>query len=249
MKINQVLERVLLEDESEEELEYDQQKVQIGRMIAKVLIEKCQPWLKNNSLNPTEHTIFYRGLDTDEGFYTIRPIRKDRRPRDSLQITHDTVIQLIKEVAKRKGVPDPENVANRHNAAFVTKHAGTAMDYGKPYVFVPIGEYRTTYIEAVDDLMTDLNALGRAISSRLDIESTNGPGTGIVAKVLNDPKGKKMFMKYAGKELDKRVYFDSNDLSIMEREELLIKAENGLYFEHTFLGYVLLALEKEGYKQ
>lgn len=108
--------------------------------LAAVIKRQAKPWL---AASENGKFIVYRGV---EGIYRdaggnarpsfVLPIRTDRKPLHSSDLQH----RIFNAIISLAG-----GYANRTNSAFVTPKRETAMSYGAPYVFVPLGNFRYTH--------------------------------------------------------------------------------------------------------
>lgn len=103
----------------------------------------CRQWLL-----ASDGKIVYRGIkSTVDDVAFIRKVRTDRRPKDSTGPRH----LILNELMNRVG-----NV-NRENSAFVTSDLDTASYHGRPYVFLPVGNFEYAWSPKFNDWTTNFD--------------------------------------------------------------------------------------------
>jgi hypothetical protein len=123
--------RVIIPSENSDELskEIDELVMFIKR--------HCQPWLKQSG-----NRMVYRGTEAKTSAPAfVKPVRKDRKPRDSTQAQHEFMNKIISICG---------GVANRSNSAFVTGDS-FVTGYGDIYVVFPVGDFHYTWSKKVYD--------------------------------------------------------------------------------------------------
>ncbi len=135
----------------------------MAQQVVAYMRANAKPWLaqtKNGAL------MVYRGIEDDRvtAHAFTQNIRQDRRPKDTDQQRH---------MAFNKVIAAAGGVANRSNAAFVSGDKSTAEAYGRPFVFVPVGDFRYTwspeYADWTQDFETyDLSELVSNVNPKKD---------------------------------------------------------------------------------
>lgn len=209
--------------------------------------QKCGPWLDQYGW---DNVMLYRSSrEWSAETYGIKPIRVDRKPKSTHWAIQDILVEMIIEEARRQGVSDPEGVANRNNSAFCYVGSGDWF-YGKPNVFFPVGEFRTTYIEGVTDLYGPLpnTFKGRIPQLAFDddrIAQAYRKEDGVTADEAKEKieQSKEQFENVYIKD---KVVFDSlkNFFGHTEErsEEVLVKASAGLYVNPELMDLVIQRL-------
>lgn len=106
---------------------------------------------KSNRSNPSYASLVFRGYFShklDDYYLDIKGFnkkktRKDRRPTDTAPIVQDRIDSRFENLF---------GIRLRSNSSFTTKKPAFAQNYGKPYIFFPIGDYRFFYNEKIRDL-------------------------------------------------------------------------------------------------
>lgn len=107
--------------------------LQKGQKLAEYIKQNCAPWL-NAVGNPK--LAVYRGFGKSGRLAFTRPVRHDRRPRDTKQAEHKKMQMMISALGLK---------ANRENSAFVSGCEYQASEYGEVFVVLPIGEFNYTW--------------------------------------------------------------------------------------------------------
>lgn len=119
--------------------------------IAKILRRDCKPFLK-------EKTSFWRGIEKRKTKdIEIFPSRQERRPKD----TTKEVQKLLDRLFKKKFGWRP-----RSTGIFTLRYKVSVMEYGKPYLFFPIGRFKFLYSSQITDLYNRLYFALRIFSER-----------------------------------------------------------------------------------
>ena len=107
----------------------------IGKKIAEFILKNCQQWLRESG---DGEFVVYRGVRGMTGKkYFTKPIRTDRRPKDSSESQH-RFFQMLLHAAGA--------TADRENSAFVISREGIAEQYGDAFVFMPVGDFDYTFL-------------------------------------------------------------------------------------------------------
>lgn len=120
--------------------------------VVRYIQQHCKPWLQESGLK-----MVWRGDGSfpKEKDVTIKTLRQDRRPRDSLRKHHDDLNRSIEINGK---------IANRSNGMFVTGDRRTAQTYeGVLVVAFPVGKFNYTWSPVIGDAAEDFNNEHRAI--------------------------------------------------------------------------------------
>jgi len=127
--------------------EYLKETIEIKTQIGDMIQKNCQPYLKEIEKNNIIKFL-YRG--TDESIPDIRKKtpRKNRKPRDTYQGLHDMMDDYFRKFYGWKA---------RSEGVFVIGHRKPIRtnNYGKPYIFVPIGKYEYLWNPNVEDLYAE----------------------------------------------------------------------------------------------
>lgn len=184
---------------------------------AALINEKCQPFLLSDWKDG--ENIFYRSVRNIKGVYREVDIRTDRKPSNTPASVHNALVEAVIKAAKSQGVPDYNNVANRHNSAFCQLN-GINLIYGDPFLFFPVGEYRTTYIKGVRDMFTVMPT-----------------------KMRYDEPDQDMINNFI-KKLVKEKFFVFDSIDGIEREEVMVKASSGIYVAHRHEEEIISAINE-----
>lgn len=201
--------------------------------IVQFIQENCQPYLQ---ANPNLRSL-YRGVPDGPMVFT-KPVRPNRRPRDSFRPVHNFMNLLIHKAGK---------TADRTNSVFAigtkvdTDGTGTDMAtyYGTPYVIFPIGNFHYTWSTEIKDFYVAWDPSKFHTPSRFNI--------------FNDENKKRMPEFSNGREqltlddprLDQQVIsmlvnsFKGDDgtldQAIASKHEIMIQASSVLYVQSTFI--------------
>lgn len=110
--------------------------------IIQLLNEKCTPFLKDIVKKGKDMPVIYSGRNDTRDWF-IKPVRKDRIPKDTPLHIHDKLDDAFNRKFGFKA---------RSNALFVTGRKGTATGYGKAYMIFPIGKFKYLYNDDIKDL-------------------------------------------------------------------------------------------------
>ena len=108
----------------------------------KNVLKDIQPWLNEiGGLKNLDKQIIYRGTDHPDD--TIRQVRRDRKPLDTVPLIAGMVDDWFLE-----------NYAHRYRtqALFVTNDIGTANRFGEPVIILPIGKFNYVWSKKTNDL-------------------------------------------------------------------------------------------------
>jgi len=112
--------------------------------IEKVLKEQCRPYIIETKASPN---FLYRGVDELLTRYIIRKPRMDRRPTD----TPVNVSNRVDDMFQKKFGWRP-----RSQGVFAVASPELASEYGRPYIFVPLGKYEYLWSPKVEDMYATL---------------------------------------------------------------------------------------------
>lgn len=118
-----------------------------SNILAEKLKKDCAPFIEEMA----KHRAFmYRGTMKDTEDYTIKGVRKNRKPRNTESDISDEIDSLfLNRFGKRL----------RMETVFATAREQDASTYGDTYLFFPIGDYTYYWNEEVDDLFGVLDSL------------------------------------------------------------------------------------------
>lgn len=122
--------------------------MRFSEKITEYIATKCDPWLQ--AIDGPDDRV-YRGIPIKKAksdLVAILPVRSDRKPRDTHPDRHALFDAMLELVGSK---------ANRSNSAFVTGKFSEAVEYGQPYVFIPIGEFSYTWSPIYSDWTNDLS--------------------------------------------------------------------------------------------
>jgi hypothetical protein len=130
----------------------------VGKKTAAYILKYCQPWLK-----AAKGQIAFRGIQYDKSLAFTRPVRPNRRPKDSPEETHEFFNKLITLAG---------GVANRNNSAFITTSEYTANIYGTRYVVFPVGQFDYTYAMSYYDWYEEDDKIWEEFGSIMERQPT-----------------------------------------------------------------------------
>jgi hypothetical protein len=181
--------------------------------------ENCGPWLSqtNNGAHKVYRGLGYESVATGEsvpGDYPKdlvfkKPIRPDRRPLGS-KTYREIYNKLLKDIGAK---------AKRENSVPVTSDEEQSVQFGVPYVFMPIGNFHYTWSEVLIDW------------GSFDLEDPNE------FEEFHDEENPELTFEEAMYEyLRPTIRFDQfgpSDLihAIQSDHELFIAADYGLYID------------------
>ena len=131
------------------------------------ILDKCQPFLKDvvKKKKGKGIPIMYSGRKDSRDWF-IKPVRKDRKPKDMPLNIHQTLDDAFN---KKFGF------RARSNAIFVTGSEKLTRQYGNPYIIFPVGEYKYAYNPSFKDLFINIKGHIRnhpiTIHSDIDIDN------------------------------------------------------------------------------
>ena len=123
--------------------EYLIENEDINKMILKIYFS-CLPFLKELRKNGIKNFL-YRGTNKSLKNMSMIIPRKNREPSDMRLGVHNELDNLFK---KRFGWKP------RSEGVFATFNYHIANEYGNPYLFFPIGEYKYIFSPKIEDLFT-----------------------------------------------------------------------------------------------
>jgi len=129
-------------------------KITEPEQVIDILKKDCIPFLKE--LKKTgRKKILYRGYyDFNSGIITKKKTRNDRTPKDMDETTSEYLDNLFKKkfgwYARSAGI-------------FATANVFDTYEYGKPFLFFPIGKYKYIWSPVVNDLYTKIDNKGLSL--------------------------------------------------------------------------------------
>jgi len=109
--------------------------------LHEIIANYCQPFIKEfgktYSSASLSNSFIYRGMRTIPGEYTIKKARIDRTPRFIDDKLHKFINNLGKKLFGW----------NIRSEGVFTGSYSKACNFGKPYIFIPIGKYKYIYIK------------------------------------------------------------------------------------------------------
>lgn len=180
------------------------------KQIKEILDRDCAQYLKEIKY---EYPLLFRG--SHKPTKDIRKVthRKNRNPSDTPKPLHDKLNDLFE---KRFGWPVRGGI-------FTVPSKSIADNYGTPFVFFPIGDYKYVYSPKIEDLFQYFDDMEVAVSFDNDVdeevEAYDDFMFDRIIRHIRYKKGKGMkFMTKSGKSiinLDKYIKFlDSKDLKL-----------------------------------
>jgi len=115
------------------DLDMQSAAVAAAQKIAMFAKKNCAPWLAATK-NGSQYV--YRGISDRGGLAFTKKTREDRRPKDTGKVRHDAFNAAITAAG---------GIANRSNSLFCTSSKGTAGEYGRIYVLLPVGKFNYTW--------------------------------------------------------------------------------------------------------
>lgn len=111
--------------------------------ILTILERDCKPFIKDFVATNQPTKFLYRGVKGSNKSILKKTVRSDRRPLDMANATH----RLLNEYFEDKfGIP------LRSKSAFVNPNYAVADNYGRAYIFFPIGKYEIYWSDEIKDL-------------------------------------------------------------------------------------------------
>jgi hypothetical protein len=109
--------------------------------LREIISDHCQPFIKEfgkvYSSSAYHSSFIYRGMRKISGEYTIKKARTDRTPR----FIDDKLHKFINDLGKKLFG------WNIRTEGVFTGCYSKACNFGKPYIFIPIGKYKYVYIK------------------------------------------------------------------------------------------------------
>lgn len=186
----------------------------LNKEIAKTIVDDCLPYI-----TAIQHDIdnfrLYRGLQLEsfrrraenvaDDVYRAT-VRKNRVPLN----TPDYLHTFIDDWAN-------ENLGSRFrsSAIFCAAKRITVINFGKPYVIMPIGEFKYAWSPLIEDLYSDVEEINNAATTQSEKEMTKAA----VKKVLDNAQYRtdgitKMISEYPAHEImidcDEYYAFEEN---------------------------------------
>lgn len=107
--------------------------------LTEIIDKFCQPFLKEfgkaYSTASLSNSFIYRGMRTIPGEYTVKKVRTDRQPRFIDDRLHKFLNGLCKKLFGW----------NVRSEGVFTGDYSKASNYGRPYIFIPMGNYKYVY--------------------------------------------------------------------------------------------------------
>ncbi len=188
-----------------------------GDVLGDFILKHCQPFLKLKP-DPLKDPKLFRGMESGYMYPTVVDVRQDRKPRDmSVEIQNGIDAEL-----KKRGF-----VARRGNSIFCTGNFNFALQYGKPYLVFPIGEFSYTWSRSVQDLIKQQKSFLSDYGLTTKTGKSFVPGFGAVNKALADRDGINGDFK---RIVDDIEYQTSNfHDALVSGNEILINCQQVLY--------------------
>lgn len=119
--------------------------------IISILENECKEFI--NEIKKSGAGPIFRGAKNIDDTYNrglgIKGSRSDRRPLDTKKDVSETLDNCFEEKF---------GIKLRSNVVFTSKLPNIASDYGKPYLFFPIGDYKYFWNPGVKDLYGDIES-------------------------------------------------------------------------------------------
>ena len=115
-------------------------------------LEMVAPFLKKNKFAISNEMFLYRGIKNSIGneiFVKATDMDNPRSPKDMPRIVHAIFDKYME---------DTFGVKYRSFAKFATGNLRDADEYGKPFIFIPIGDYKLCYSHKVKDPYSEVFA-------------------------------------------------------------------------------------------
>ena len=155
----------------------------LNKAIAKKIIDDCAPYI--TSLNyDIDNFRLYRGLQLEsfirraeavaEDVYKAQ-VRKNRVPLNTPDYLHSFIDSWMEENLGAKF---------RSSAIFCAAKQTTVLNFGKPYVILPIGEFKYAWSPFIEDLYSDVEEINYSATLHADRESAKED----IKKVLDAAK-------------------------------------------------------------
>ena len=142
----------------------------LNKATAKTIIDDCAPYL--TAINrDIDNFRLYRGLQLDsfvrradtvaQDIYKAQ-VRKNRVPLNTPDYLHSFIDSWMEETLGAKF---------RSSAIFCAAKRTTVLNFGKPYVILPIGEFKYAWSPFIEDLYSDVEEINYSATLHADRES------------------------------------------------------------------------------
>ena len=170
----------------------EKSKTEIGNEIIEIVKRDCKPFLKEMN------KIIWRGsyIKYIYDYKEITP-RKDRRPLDTASEWHKWADDYFSKHFGWKA---------RSEGVFATFDKIATMNYGNPYIFFPIGNYKYIYSPKILDFYNDITEMypSYIIKDKKDIDPEFKKVYDYDRELLYD-----IMKTYTNKDLNKKQYMYS----------------------------------------
>lgn len=189
--------------------------------------QNCQDWESK-----LQSAVLYRGMAETpadlrrETLAFVKPIRTNRRPRDSSLPGH----ALFQHILAAAGA-----VAHRENSAMVSRSESVADQYGWVWRFVPVGPVHYTWAKHVDDWTQEARYLLRDIVTPKGlkiIDDSNSVYHAVEELSFRAVRGNE-FNELFDQNLINQIINADRHISSVGSEEIMISADAGLYIKTT----------------
>jgi hypothetical protein len=159
--------------------------------VVKKIMSDCAPYF--DDIKEPDYYRLYRGVFPNNAGTEVAPgvyenkVRSDRKPKNSSLFAHNVTDEWF---FKKFGIKYRSNalfcVGHKMEFSLLSdsKKLSATYSYGKPYVVLPIGEYKCIYSPKIDDLYTVLDNDGLESQPIDDVEAKHFEKD--IIKVLND---------------------------------------------------------------
>lgn len=200
-----------------------------ARKLIPFIQENCGPWLSEAGMDD----VVYRGTRAfpEMALAAIKPVRPDRRPKDSNKQFHE-IYQTIIDIAGGR--------AHRENSMFVTGFKNDTVQYGTPHIVFPMGNYSYTWSSLFRDWYSDIEEklnplgameylLGAEAGEILNRSSEESIPLNDQINLMSDPGA------YDPSKIKKYIHVDQGiDLAIQGGYEIMIACDKAIYFDLAF---------------
>jgi len=125
----------------------EEKYMQLAEKVLDYMKNNCKKYIKEYIRNDK---LLWSGRKKKEAYYTIKNIRKNRKPTDTPEFVHNLLDKYFK---KHFGIK------LRSNSLFCNVDMHDVIKYGHPHLICPIGDYETYYHPQVFDLYRQFKTL------------------------------------------------------------------------------------------
>lgn len=228
MKIERLLEnKILKEDGVDQELKdfkfLDHDDLDGWNSVMNIVASYCKPWfdvISNGSVESYFYNEpFYRGSE-DSRHVFFRPIRKDRRPLETIEKVHHEFNDYLEEMGA---------VAHRGNSIFITRSRNIANAYGNIFYVFPVGQFNYTWIDNLTDFTLSFRSILRNHTDKfmdtLDPDSYE-----------DDYNAYTSAMSDMIERVKNNIHIDEG-INKVKRQEVMVKAEGAIYINAKEFNY------------